>query len=254
MSESDQEIPCEPYQRAMALRKRNQSSELSDVFSSSTEALDAFEDSSQALINNKDIARHPRKNVRAAGDRLGYKHGLETKHEKGHGGVMRFLFGRGKGDNDIERRKSIVARKSLSRARRLRRKSGAGSQSQPEEDDSAALLNAKENLQHVTTRKKLPREPVVKHETLVKKNSDEKEGALSAKKLIAAAEARDSRKSVIASRNETLKRKADVAMGEERSQRSVRRKSIKRSYLSNKSFLFRRQANIVAAKKKLGLL
>ncbi len=216
------------------------------------------------LLHDKEKHAHDKhralghKHVHTSGDRLAYKHGHDDKHAKGHGGVMRFFFGRGKGDHvETERRKSVAARKSLSRARRLRRKSGLGSQSKSEDEEKNSLLKHKENLKSVTVRKRPNREPRTDDSdrdaasTHVAKADDNEKR--SAKELIAAAEARDLR-TAGASKTDSLKRKADDVISDERTSRSVRRKSIKRNYVTNKSFLYRRQANIAAVKRKLGLL
>ena len=265
MSESEKEDTNEPYQRAMSLRKRNLSSDtMSDVFSEgSTEMLDAFDDSSDQLLKTKKHGKHHASEYKHAknvgSDRLGYKH-HDEKHTKGHTGVMRFLFGRGKVEHDVERRKSIAARKSISKARRVRRQSGAGSQSQPEDKENAALL-PQQDYRAVTVRKKPPRGP--KSDALAwgskpgatTKEVNDKTTAKTAKDLIAAAEARDYKNGIVAgsSNADSLKRKAEDMSSESKTSRSVRRKSIKRSYITNKSFLFRRQANIAETKKRLGL-
>eukprot|EP00794_Sanderia_malayensis_P015645 gene15645-17224_t len=245
LSESDREEPVGPYQRAMSLRKRNQSSEQSEVFStstaSSTEALDVFDDSHRVLLHDNKQPRvdvqhhrvlgHKHAHAHTSGDRLAYKHGgQDSKHNGNHGksggGVMRFLFGRGKTadagehhDAHREKRKSVAARKSLSRARRLRRRSGAtSSQSKSEDEENLLLLKQRQGgLQSVTIRKRPNRHQVQNEET---KASDKP----SAKELIAAAEERDMRSAIegTSSKSESLKRKADQMKDESKTATSSR--------------------------------
>ena len=207
---------------------------------------------SSAQGSNSTVA-HPEEN---ATDH--HQHGDGKKHHKG--GVMRRILGRGRGDHDGERRKSVAARKSLIKARRMRRKSGAGSrssQSQPEDKESTTML-PKDGHGSITVRKKHSKTRAMEDQerTIFKVPAAPAEDKVkkSAKELIAAAEARQAKEGKHGTKkSETLKRKADDIGEDTKSSRSVRRKSIVRNYRTNRSFLCRRQFTVAAAKRKLGI-
>ena len=252
-SVSESEEVTGPYHRAMNLRRRSQKDqEVSNVFTdSSTEDLDTFEEESTRLLDGASSSLGSSKtkqgivSVGARGD----------DEKKGHRfGAIKKLLGKGR-DHGAEKRKSIVARRSVSKARKLRRKSGtSGGQSnelRPEAESS------------VRTRQKADPQALACRKEFNGKHSQDEcaskipfERTVSAKALIAAAEAREkekTNKSAVA-KNDLLKRKADAMGDDTKAARSVRRKSIKRSYRTNRSFLFRRQVNVTATKKKLGLI
>lgn len=255
MSESEEATG--PYQRAMSLRKRSQNDEkAANVFTdSSAEEIETFEDERVELLHETADATSA-----LGASRPTYQgSAMETRDDdekKGHRfGTIRKLLGRGKGDHGTEKRKSIVARRSVSKARRLRRKSGtAGGHSKHSRPEA-------ENVSK-TTRKGGPHVSIHKRENDNKDSQDEVasqmpfEPTLSAKALIAAAEARDKDNvnKTGALKKELLKRKADAIADDAKAPRSVRRKSIKHNYRTNRSFLFRRQVNVAATKKKLGLI
>ena len=237
----------------MSLRKRTQGSEtLSDVFTcSSAEELDTFEDERNQLLDKPPIAAPAQA---AHGGSATETRNNETK--KVHKvGAFRRLLGKGRGDHDAERRKSVAARRSLSKARRLRRKSGArGSQSSQSQPETECLIEASKVSGASTSTGKRPGDTKSSRDQSGSKEPVER--ILSAKELIAAAEARDKENASrgAAAKHDSLKRKADAVADDAKTTRSVRRKSIKPNYRTNRSFLFRRQVTIAATKRKLGLL
>lgn len=254
VSESEEEAA--PYQRALVLRKRAQNSEdqVEVYTASSAEEIDVFEDESQQLLDKLPCA-----SVQGSSDVCNEvtMPAAKADAKKMHKfGTFRRLLGKGRGDHDVERRKSIAARKSISKARRMRRKSGAtGSQSSQSQPESEVKTTQGYNAS-VVGHKRRVKEKKSHDQDQLKVPSDR---PLSAKELIAAAEDRDKQQHAIAvssAKADSLKRKADDVMADElKTSRSVRRKSIiKRNYRTNRSFLFRRQVNVAATKRKLGLL
>lgn len=245
-SVSENEEATGPYQRAMTLRKRTQNSDnLSDVMmGSSAEELDVFDDESQGLIQKPtcSVTNVP-KTVHNESVAATKTDDVKKTHRFG---TIRRILGKGRADHDSEKRKSIAARKSISKARRIRRKSGTtgsqSSQSQPETEITVKTTHAA---------------PLPRRYEETKTTRDQKEAkapperALTAKELIAAAEARSNQMGI--GKADSLKRKAD-AIADDSKARSVRRKSIKRNYRTNRSFLFRRQVNVAATKRRLGLI
>ena len=253
-SVSESEEATGPYQRAMTLRKRTQNNEKeSNVFTdSSAEELETFEDeSSKPLYRESGAAT-----VLGADEAVNEKPVIAARNDdekKGHRfGAIRKLLGKGRGDHGSERRKSIAARRSVSKARRLRRKSGTS---------GGQLSHARPETEDVKKKSGLYTS-VYKKERSATSSQDEassqmpSERTLSAKALIAAAEARDMEtlSKTGAAKKDLLKRKADAISDDAKAQRSVRRRSIKPNYRTNRSFLFRRQVNVAATKKKLGLI
>ena len=241
----------------MSLRKKSQNDEkAASVFTdSSADEVETFEDERVELLHGTADSTSALGASRANHEGLAME-ARDDHEKKGHRfGTIRKLLGKGKGDHSTERRKSVVARRSVSKARRLRRKSGTA---------GGHAKHSRPEAEHVskTTQKGGPHVSVHKRENDTKGSQDDvaskmpSERTLSAKALIAAAEARDkeneSKSGVL--RKELLKRKADAIADDAKAQRSVRRKSIKHNYRTNRSFLFRRQVNVAATKKKLGLL
>ena len=202
------------------------------------------------------------------------------------GGVMSFLFsGRGKKESEADSKKAtLAARKSIGRARRNRlsrhrRKSGSKSADEKEHHPSSG-----KSARRSSPSKDKFRKPVDKQLSTSKKNDSEGiPVSRSAKDLIAEMEAREKDKkssyvkngsvksttaqssaagSSVRSVNSSgsglpVKRKAgEFAVPEpkapkETTNRSVRRKSIRKSFAVTKSYLYRRQ-HVLATKKKLG--
>ena len=251
-SVSESEEATGPYQRAMTLRKRTQNDDkVSNVFTdSSAEELETFEDEGSKLLHRAPGA------ATASNEAVNEQPTIATRNDdekKGHRfGAIRKLLGKGRGDHGSERRKSIAARRSVSKARRTRRKSGASggqlSHSRPDTED------VKKNNKPYTTVYKKERSAISSQDEASSQMPSER--TFSAKALIAAAEARDMEtvSKAGAAKKDLLKRKADAISDDAKAQRSVRRRSIKPNYRTNRSFLFRRQVNVAATKKRLGLI